>query len=60
MAGIACTVEDIPSSDYPTPARRPLNSRLDCSATRAAFGLDAPDWHEGLRDILTELGEISR
>jgi len=60
MAGIDCTVEEIPSSEYPTPARRPLNSRLDCSATRAAFGLDPPDWRAGLRDILTELGEISR
>jgi dTDP-4-dehydrorhamnose reductase len=60
MAGIACAVEDIPTSDYPTPARRPLNSRLDCSATHAAFGLGQPDWREGLRDILTELGEISR
>ena len=60
MAGIDCPVEDIPSSDYPTPAQRPLNSRLDCSATRTAFGLEAPDWRAGLRDILTELGEISR
>jgi dTDP-4-dehydrorhamnose reductase len=60
MAGIACTVEDIPTSDYPTPARRPLNSRLDCTATHDAFGLSQPDWREGLRDILTELGEISR
>jgi len=60
MAGIECTVEDIPTSDWPTPARRPLNSRLDCAATRAVFGLDQPDWRDGLRDILTELGEISR
>lgn len=60
MAGIACPVEDIPTSDFPTPAQRPLNSRLDCSATSAAFGIAQPDWREGLRDILTELGEISR
>ncbi|MET4102622.1 dTDP-4-dehydrorhamnose reductase [Roseovarius sp. MBR-78] len=60
MAGIACTVEDIPTTAYPTPARRPLNSRLDCTETQAAFGLAPPDWRAGLRDILTELGEISR
>jgi len=60
MAGIACAVEDIPTSEYPTPARRPLNSRLNCTGTRVAFGLDQPDWRDGLRDILTELGESAR
>ncbi|MGR3462424.1 MAG: dTDP-4-dehydrorhamnose reductase [Roseovarius sp.] len=60
MAGIACPVEDIPTADYPTPAQRPLNSRLDCRTTRDAFGLEQPDWRDGLRDILTELGDISR
>ena len=60
MAGIACTVEDIATADWPTPARRPLNSRLDCRTTRDVFGLERPDWRAGLGDILTELGEISR
>jgi dTDP-4-dehydrorhamnose reductase len=54
-AGLACRVEDIPSSDYPTPARRPLNSRLDCSGFEAAFGLKRPDWRQGLHSIVTEL-----
>ena len=58
-AGIACAVADIPSSDYPTPARRPLNSRLDCSTTAAAFGIPRPDWRAGLEDILKELRETS-
>jgi dTDP-4-dehydrorhamnose reductase len=56
-AGLACAVTDIPSSAYPTPARRPLNSRLDCSATEAAFGVARPDWRDGLRDILEDLGQ---
>ena len=60
MAGLACAVEDIPTTEYPTAARRPLNSRLHCGATCDAFGLAQPDWRDGLRDILTELGEISR
>lgn len=52
--GLACAVQDIPSSAYPTPARRPLNSRLDCgSLTR--FGLARPDWRIGLADILQDL-----
>lgn len=58
-AGLACRIEDIPSSAYPTPARRPLNSRLDCSALEAAFGIRRPDWQAGLTEILTELGAKS-
>ncbi|MGV0909081.1 dTDP-4-dehydrorhamnose reductase [Martelella sp. FOR1707] len=58
MAGRAVTVTDIPTSDYPTPAARPLNSRLDCS-TLSAFGLARPDWRADLAHVLTELGAIS-
>ncbi|GHG97829.1 dTDP-4-dehydrorhamnose reductase [Pseudodonghicola xiamenensis] len=58
QAGIACEVVDIPTSDYPTPAARPLNSRLDCSLLEPVFGLSRPDWRQGLRDILHDLGEI--
>ncbi|MDF1726197.1 MAG: dTDP-4-dehydrorhamnose reductase [Sulfitobacter sp.] len=54
-AGLDCTVTDIPTSDYPTPARRPLNSRLDCSTTQAAFGIERPDWRATLDHILTDL-----
>lgn len=52
QAGLSCKVEDIPTSAYPTPAVRPLNSRLECSATTAAFGWGPPDWRDGLGDIL--------
>ncbi|WCE68575.1 dTDP-4-dehydrorhamnose reductase (plasmid) [Sulfitobacter faviae] len=55
QAGITCVVTDIPSSDYPTPAKRPLNSRLDCTATTAAFGIPRPDWRDSLTRILTQL-----
>ncbi|WP_172330832.1 dTDP-4-dehydrorhamnose reductase [Mangrovicoccus sp. HB161399] len=55
QAGITCEVADIPSSDYPTPAKRPLNSRMDNSATEAAFGLARPDWKAGLAGILEDL-----
>ena len=53
-AGLECAIEDIPSSAYPTPARRPLNSRLDCSGL-AAFGLAPPDWRADLKDIISDL-----
>ena len=54
-AGLACTITDIPTSAYPTPAQRPANSRLDCTALTAAYGIDRPDWQAGLDEILQEL-----
>lgn len=59
-AGLDVTVKDIPSSDYPTPARRPLNSRLDGAALKADFGIDPPDWPAGLAGVLAELGVSTR
>ncbi|MCZ4262845.1 dTDP-4-dehydrorhamnose reductase [Limimaricola sp. G21655-S1] len=55
QAGLDCRIEEIPSSDYPTPATRPLNSRLDCRSTEAVFGLTRPDWRPALDRVLTEL-----
>ncbi|WP_334195557.1 dTDP-4-dehydrorhamnose reductase [Pararhodobacter sp.] len=55
QAALPCRIEDIPTSAYPTPARRPLNSRLDCSLFDATFGIARPDWRAGLSDILKEL-----
>ncbi|MFM7446253.1 MAG: dTDP-4-dehydrorhamnose reductase, partial [Tabrizicola sp.] len=54
-AGLSCQIRDIPSSEYPTPAKRPLNSRLDCSALTTAFGIPRPNWRIGLADIVKEL-----
>lgn len=56
QAGITCAVTEIPSHAYPTPAQRPLNSRLDCSATEENFGLEMPDWRVSLKQILARLG----
>ena len=44
----------IPSSDYPTPAARPLNSRLDCSRLQRDWGVSQPDWQTALRECLTQ------
>lgn len=54
-ANLSCQINDIPTSAYPTPARRPANSRMDCSTLKTAFGIDQPDWRVGLDDILKEL-----
>ena len=58
-AGLTCQIHDIPSSAYPTPAKRPLNSRLDCASFTAAFGIPRPDWRTGLDDILQELSDAA-
>lgn len=55
-AGLRTIVTDIPTTAYPTPARRPLNSRLDGSTLKAAFGIDRPEWDKDLDAILVELG----
>ena len=44
----------IPSAEYPTPARRPLNSRLDCRKLRDSFGLHLSDWQTGVARMLNE------
>ena len=55
-AGRDVTVTGIPSSDYPTPATRPLNSRLDCAKLAADFGIKPADWKAGLAAVLKDLG----
>lgn len=55
QAGLDCQITDIPTSAYPTPARRPANSRMDCSSLEAAFGIARPDWRVGLTEILHDL-----
>jgi len=47
-------VTPIATRDYPTPARRPHNSRLDCTRLQAAFDLRLPPWQDGVRRMLAE------
>ncbi len=56
QAGLACTITGIPATDYPTPAKRPYNSRMDCSGLLRDFGIARPDWRVGLTKILKDLG----
>lgn len=48
-------VAGVASSDYPTPARRPHNSRLDTSRLQAIFGLMLPPWQDGVDRVLAEI-----
>lgn len=59
QAGRSTTVEGIPTSAYPTPAKRPTNSRLDCSTTKKVFGIDRPDWKMELGAVLKTLGVVA-
>lgn len=47
-------IRAVPTSAYPTPARRPLNSRLDCAKLRRSFGLTLPPWQAGVQRMLME------
>ena len=44
-------VKPIATADYPTPAKRPTDSRLDCGKIRAVFGIGPCDWHSALSDL---------
>lgn len=47
-------VTGIPTAEYPTPAARPANSRLNCGKLEAAFGWKMMDWRESLSNVLNE------
>lgn len=48
--GPAPAIEAITTADYPTPALRPANSRLDCQRLEQSFGFRMPDWQSGVAD----------
>ncbi|SER36414.1 dTDP-4-dehydrorhamnose reductase [Nitrosomonas sp. Nm51] len=45
----------IPSCDYPTPAKRPLNSRLETTRIQKTFNLCLPEWQNGVSRVLIEM-----
>jgi dTDP-4-dehydrorhamnose reductase len=47
----------IPTSDYPTPATRPLNSRVDITKLEGALNIELPDWQSQLALTLGEYFE---
>ena len=44
-------IKAIATADYPTPARRPANSRLDCTKIQNTFGIEAANWQAALADL---------
>ena len=54
-AELDVTVQDIATAEYPTPAVRPMNSRLACNTTAEAFGIGRPVLGAALRDVVAAL-----
>lgn len=48
-------IKAIPSIDYPLPAPRPSNSKLDCGKLQKTFGLILPDWHQDMAHVLEKI-----
>ena len=53
-AGHHVSTTGIPTTDWPTPAPRPLNSRLDCTSIDTTFGIPRPDWRIALASVIKE------
>jgi len=49
------TVDAIATADWPTPVRRPADSRLDCAKLNAVFGLALPPWRDSLARVIDEI-----
>jgi dTDP-4-dehydrorhamnose reductase len=49
------TLEPISTAQYPTPAKRPANSSLDCTRIGASYGIQQKPWKEGLRKLIEQL-----
>lgn len=48
-------IKQILTKDFLTKAKRPLNSRLDCSSLRIDYGIKQPEWKKGLTNVLANL-----
>lgn len=55
LGGPYADVLGVPTSTYPTPAKRPLNARLDCRSTETVFGVRLPQWENRLKDAVSEI-----
>lgn len=55
LGGARAEVLPIPSSDYPTPAQRPANSRLNCESLKKNFAITLADWQLGIETCVRQL-----
>jgi dTDP-4-dehydrorhamnose reductase len=57
LAEVDCKVSPITTEQYPTPARRPMNTIMDKNKITKAFSVDTPDWKKSLNTCMTILRE---
>ena len=55
LGGPSARVRPIASSEYPTPAKRPANSRLDCTKLTGAYGVTLPSWQASLEGCIERI-----
>jgi dTDP-4-dehydrorhamnose reductase len=58
--GKSVIVNDITTAQYPTPARRPANSRLDCSKLEEVYGIRLPEWQTSTRAVVAALAQSKK
>ncbi|MGG2474558.1 sugar nucleotide-binding protein, partial [Rhizobium sp. BR5] len=58
--GKSVIVNDITATQYPTPARRPANSRLDCSKLEEVYGIKLPEWQTSTRAVMAALAKSKK
>lgn len=56
--GSNVVINDISTNDFKNIARRPYNSRLDCSSLNKKFGIERPEWKSSLLSMLKQLKEV--
>lgn len=59
QGGPSARVKRITTADYPTPAKRPANSRLDCGLIAKVHGVALPEWHQSLDSVIASLKLIT-
>ena len=52
------SVNSLTTEDYPTPAKRPMNSEMDCSKFAKTFGFATKPWAESLQEVIKELKHV--
>jgi dTDP-4-dehydrorhamnose reductase len=60
LGGPAAKVRPITTAEYPTPAKRPANSRLDCTKLANAYGISLPPWRKSLASCVQRLLDTSQ
>jgi dTDP-4-dehydrorhamnose reductase len=58
LGGPGARVRRIATADYPTPAKRPANSRLDCSKLRETHGVSLPEWQRSVAECIARLHDM--